>query len=417
MFEEFQLKKIKPYLHKDMSNKNDDYYALLEITKDASEDDIKKAYKKMALKWHPDRNPNNVEQATEMFKNISEAYEVLNNPEKRKVYDQFGKNGLANANGPNGGGFSNEDAQSIFEQMMRGMGPFGGMGFNIFQQHQPRDEGPRKGANVSFDLQVTLKELYLGCTKRVKVNRDVICNKCQGTAIKASSSITDIKCSECKGKGSKVIIQQLGPGFISQQQVQCNPCKGSGEFIPDTDRCEECKGNKVVKTETILDVNIEKGMKDGVKITFQGKSDEYPGRTAGDVIIVVKEKNPFEGFRRTADGENLVYRKKITLQEALCGYEFILEHLDGRKLYISCANDVITSESRRKIVGEGMPIRKNGVSTASKGDLLIEFEVQFPDNKTLTSKDRQKLKQFLPGPLSLSDKLTKSCIKYTPTEI
>jgi DnaJ homolog subfamily A member 2 len=397
-----------------MSSKTDDYYALLEISKDASDDDIKKAYRKMALKWHPDRNPNNVEEATEMFKNISEAYEILNDPEKRKIYDQYGKSGLNNAqNG--GGGFSNEDAQSIFEQMMRGMGPFGGMGFNIFQQQ--RDEGPKKGANVAFDMQVTLKDLYLGCTKRIKVNRDVICNKCQGTAIKSSSSITDIKCADCKGKGFKIVIQQLGPGFITQQQTHCNMCKGSGDFIPDKDRCDECKGNKVVKTETLLDVNIEKGMKEGTKITFQGKSDEYPGRIPGDIIVVIKEKNPFDGFRRTADGENLVYRKKITLQEALCGYEFILEHLDGRKMHITSNNDVITSDSRRKIVGEGMPVRKNGVLTGGKGDLLIEFEVQFPDNKSLTAKDRQKLKQFLPGPLSLSDQLTKGCVKYTPTEI
>ena len=401
-----------------MSNKNeekkDEYYTLLEIAKDASEDEVRKAYKKMALKWHPDRNPNNVEHATEMFKNISEAYEVLNDPEKRKIYDQHGKNGLQNANGPNGGGFSQDDAQSIFEQMMRGMGPFGGMNFNIFQQ---RDEGPKKGRDVSFELHVTLKDTYLGCAKKIKVNRDVICSKCQGTAIKASSSITDIKCSDCKGKGSKIVIQQLGPGFISQQQVHCNSCKGTGDFIPEKDRCEECKGNKVVKTETFLDVNIEKGMKDGTKITFPGKSDEYPGVIAGDVIVVIREKNPFEGFRRTAEGENLVYRKKITLQESLCGYEFILEHLDGRKLYICCNNDVIVPESRRKIVGEGMAIRKNGAPTGGKGDLFIEFEVQFPDNKNLTAKDRQKLKQFLPGPMALSDKVTKSCIKYTPTPL
>jgi DnaJ family protein A protein 2 len=403
---------------------NDDYYALLGISKGCSDDEVKKGYKKMALKWHPDRNPNNIQEATEMFKNISEAYEVLNDTEKRKIYDQHGKKGLAQNGQNGGGGFSHMNAQSIFEEMMRGGGgPFGNMGFNIFQQQ--RDEGPKKGPNVTFDLQVTLKDLYLGCTKKVKVHRDVICHKCQGTSIKSSSSITDIKCSECKGQGSKMVIQQLGPGFISQHQMPCNKCKGTGEYIPDSDRCEECKGNKVLKTETIIDINVEKGMKEGTKIVFQEKSDEYPGRTPGDIIVSVREKNPFEGFKRTPDGEHLIYRKKISLQEALCGYEFIIEHFDGRKLHINCNNDIITPDSRRKIKGEGMPLKNtssnpptsNAPPTTEKGDLFIEFEVEFPDPRSLTTKDKQKLKQFLPGPLGLSEKSTASCTKYTPTVV
>ena len=404
-----------------MSTNNTDYYALLEIGKGASEEEIKKAYKKCALKWHPDRNPNNVDEATDKFKYISEAYEVLSNPEKRKIYDQYGVKGLKENNVGHPGGFSDMDAQSIFEQIFRsgGMGNMGGMGggmggFHFFQHPQQQPQQPKKGNNVSFDLQLTLRELYLGCVKKLRVNRDTICHRCQGTSIKASSSITNIKCPECKGQGSKMVMQQLGPGFKSQQQVMCNKCKGSGEFIPEIDRCDECKGAKILRAETILDAEIQKGMKDGTKITFAGKSDEYPGRIPGDIIVVVKEKNPFEGFKRSPDGDHLVYKKTITLQEALCGYEFILDHLDGRQLYINSITDIITPQAMRKIVGEGMPIRKNGNDTGTKGDLFIEFDIVFPDNQHLTNKDKQKLKQVLPGPQKLPETTTKKCIPHTP---
>ena len=398
----------------------DDYYALLEISKGATDEEIKQAYKKCALKWHPDRNPNNIEVATEKFKNISEAYEVLKDADSRKIYDQYGVEGLKSNNQGHPGGFSHMDPQSIFEQLFRG-GSMGGMGgFSMFPGHgngRQRDQGPRKGDDVSFDLHITLKELFNGCVKKLKVNRDVICNKCQGTSIKASSSITDIKCADCKGQGARMITQQLGPGFVSQQQIICPKCKGSGEFIPDSDRCEECKGSKVLKTETILEANIEKGMKDGTKLTFAGKSDEFPGRIPGDVIVVIREKNPFDGFKRTPDGENLIYKKTISLQEALCGYEFTIDHLDGRKLYVACQTDIITPQTKRKITGEGMPIRKNGKATETKGDLFIEFDIIFPDNQHLTNKDKQKLKQVLPGPSRLSDKLIKTCVKYTPSAL
>ena len=214
---------------------------------------------------------------------------------------------------------------------------------------------------------------------------------------------------------------QLGPGFISQQQSACQKCQGTGEYIPDSERCEKCYGKKVVKTETILDVNVEPGMKEGTKVTFEGKSDEFPGRIPGDIIIVLRQKNPSEGFgtekggfKRTPDGNNLIYKKVITLQEALCGYDFIITHLDGRKLHVHSETDIITPNAKRKISKEGMVIRHGG-KEIGKGDLLIEFDILFPDQQHLTNKDKQKLLQVLPGGKKLDKKEAKSCnVSYIP---
>jgi DnaJ homolog subfamily A member 2 len=395
-----------------------DYYATLGVKKDSTEEEIKKAYKKAALKWHPDRNLDNVEEATNQFKNISEAYEILNDPEKKKIYDQYGEKGLKDhlSGGPGGpgGGFGN--ANDIFSHFFGGggFGGFGGGGGMNFQHKQQR--GPSKGKTVIFDLQLTLNEIYMGCVKKLKVKRNVICDKCQGTSIKSASSITDLTCGDCKGIGMKTKVVQIAPGFMTQQQSPCQKCNGSGEFIPKSERCERCDGNKVVKTDTLLEINVEKGMKDGTKITFEGKSDEYPNTIPGDVIIVLRQKNPSScGFKRTPDGNNLIYKKTITLQEALCGYEFILKHLDGRKLHIHSQTDIITPNCKRKISGEGMAIRQKG-KEIGKGDLFIEFDIVFPDKQHLTNKDKQKLKQILKGGPKLSkDHLKNSCGKFTPS--
>lgn len=404
-----------------------DYYEVLGVKKDASQEEIKKAYKKAALKWHPDRNPNNVEEATNKFKTISEAYEILSDEEKKKIYDQHGEKGLKDHINGRGGpsGFAN--ANDLFAQMFGSFGGGGG-GFDggMFGGMFPGGGmGGRntKGKTVVFDLHLTLNEIYTGCIKKLKVKRNIICDKCQGTAINSNSSITNITCNDCKGMGMKMSVVQIAPGFISQQQTTCKKCSGTGEFIPSEDRCQQCSGAKVVKSDTQLDINVEKGMKEGTKITFPSKSDEYPNTTPGDIIIVLKQKsasdtdmngNTSSKFKRTPDGNNLIYKKTITLQEALCGYEFVITHLDGRKLHISSQNDIITPNCKRKISGEGMAIRQGGKEIGT-GDLFIEFDIVFPDQQHLTNKDKQKLKQILKGsqPLSKED-LRDVSVKHTP---
>ena len=396
-----------------------DYYAILGVKKNANIDEIKKSYKTEALKWHPDRNPDNVEEATKKFQLISKAYEVLSDPKKKDIYDQHGEQGLKEG-GPSG--FAN--ANDLFSQMFGGGFPRGSGFASMFsdmntRSHGSREGQPRKGKNVTFDLQLTLEQLFVGCTKKLKIRRNVICDKCQGTAIKGESLFTDTTCNNCNGKGIQIKIAQLGPGFISQQQTTCQMCSGTGEYIPTSERCEECVGAKVVKTETTLEVNIERGMKDGTKITFPSKSDEYPNVITGDVIIVVKQINPSDGFlnakescgfKRTPEGNNLIYKKVLTLQEALCGYEFIFTHLDGRKIHVKSENDIIIPNSKRKIVGEGMPIRHGG-KEIGVGDLFIEFDVLFPDKQHLTNKDKQKLLQVLPGPTKINKNEIKECVK------
>lgn len=367
-----------------MSNGDDDFYKILGIEKSASTEQIKKGYKKGALKWHPDRNPNNQEEATEKFKIVSEAYDILSNPEKRKIYDTYGKKGLQDATHQHGGNRSNMtemDMQNIFQHMF----PFSNQ--HSMQSRQSR--GPIKGQNVLFDMLIDLKDLYTGCQKKLKVTRNVICNVCKGSGCHGDSVLMDTNCSDCKGSGAKVITRQLGPGFVTQQRIVCDKCNGSGDFIPLSDQCKTCKGEKVTKEGTILQVNIEKGMQAGEKIRFAQKNDEYPGTIPGDIIVQIRERNNTKQFQRIRN--DLVFKKEITLQEALCGFEFIITHLDKRNLLISNNHDVIKPNDRRSVKGEGMPI-KNG---SGNGDLIVLFDVIFPKNNELSDKDIQQLKTVL----------------------
>jgi len=206
--------------------KETEFYDLLGISPDADESAIKKGYRKMAIKYHPDKNPGD-KNAEEMFKKVGEAYETLSDPEKRKIYDRFGKEGLTNQ-----GGMGAHSAADIFSQFFGGMG-FGGFG----------NSGPRRGDNISSALQVSLEDLYNGKKQKMAVTRNVICSSCKGTG--AKNGIKPKKCSECDGRGIKVVIRQMGM-MIQQSQQECPVCHGSGEIINEKDKCTQCKGRKVV---------------------------------------------------------------------------------------------------------------------------------------------------------------------------
>ncbi|XP_028306924.1 dnaJ homolog subfamily A member 4 [Gouania willdenowi] len=340
------------------------YYDLLGVSPTASPDEIKKAYRKLALKYHPDKNPNEGER----FKLISQAYEVLSDAKKRDLYDQGGEQAIKE--GGVGGASSPMDIFNMF---------FGGGG----QMHRER-----RGKNVVHQISVTLEEMYNGATRKLGLQKNVICDKCDGYGGKKG---TLEKCSTCKGRGVQIRVQQLGPGMIQQTQSMCSDCQGQGEKFSSKDRCKNCNGHKVERKKKIMEVHIDKGMKDGQKITFHGEGDQEPGLEPGDVIIVLDQKT-HPVFQR--QGENLVMKMKLKLVEALCGFRKTIQTLDNRMLIITSeSGEVIKHNDIKYVQNEGMPLYKEPFE---KGQLLIHFQVEFPEKHWLPQHLMYQLERLLP---------------------
>ncbi|KAH7819849.1 putative Hsp40 [Monocercomonoides exilis] len=343
------------------------FYDILGIDPSASQDDIKKAYRKMALKWHPDKNKDNPE-ASEKFKEIGMAYEILSNPEKKEIYDTHGEDGLK--------GEEYTPATSIFEHLMGGFFPGGG-------SRRRR----RKGDSVVHHIQCSLADLYHGKTQKMKLSKQVLCSECDGKGTKKSGGSKT--CSGCNGQGVRLVMRQLGPGFIQQSQETCPQCNGKGTTIKEKDKCKECGGEGVVSAKKVLEVHVEPGTEPGKRIVFENEGDQEPDMEPGDVVIIVDQK-PHELFQR--QGSDLHIKKKISLGEALCGFSFCVETLDKRVLLVSAAGgEIIKPGDVRIVAGEGMPVYRDPLS---KGDLVVHFEVVYPEKGTLT-KEAQTILQII----------------------
>ncbi|PWA30531.1 hypothetical protein CCH79_00015260, partial [Gambusia affinis] len=340
------------------------YYDLLGVSPKASTDEIKKAYRKLALKYHPDKNPNEGEK----FKLISHAYEVLSDPKKRDLYDQGGEQAIKE-----GGMSSGASPMDVFDMF------FGGGG---------RMQRERRGKNVVHQLSVTLEEMYNGSTRKLGLQKNVICEKCDGYGGKKGALE---KCSTCKGRGVQIRVQQIGPGMIQQTQSMCHDCQGQGEKFNAKDRCKNCNGHKLERKKKILEVHIDKGMKDGQKITFHGEGDQEPGLEPGDVVIVLDQKeHPL--FQR--QGDDLVMKMNIKLAEALCGFRKTVRTLDNRSLIISTMpGEVIKHNDIKCVQNEGMPIHRDPYE---RGMLIIQFQVEFPENHWLPEHLMFQLERLLP---------------------
>lgn len=343
------------------------YYDTLGVSPTATEVEIKKAYRKLALKYHPDKNPEDPEK----FKHISQAYETLSDSKKRKVYDEGGENALQEGGGGGGGGF--HSPMDIFD-MFFGTGGRGGRA--------------QRGKDVIHQLGVTLEELYNGSLRKLALQKNVVCDKCEGRGGKKGAVE---KCAPCRGSGMQVHMRQLGPGMVQQIQAVCSECKGQGERIRDRDRCKTCQGNKVVRERKILEVHIDKGMKDGQKITYTGEGDQEPGLQPGDIIIVLDERE-HKTYRRR--GQDLIMSMDIELVEALCGFQKIIKMLDDRELLItSHKGEVIKHDDIKVVLSEGMPLYKQPFE---KGRLIIHFKVNFPQPNSLDTEKLNKLEELLP---------------------
>jgi len=329
---------------------NEGLYKALGVSKDADESEIKKAYRKLALKHHPDKGGD-----VEKFKEISMAAEILMDSEKRSVYDRYGLEGLEQGGG--GGGGNAEDIFSMF---------FGGGGGRRGPQ------GPQKGEDIVHPIKASLEDLYNGKTTRLAINRNKLCEDCEGRGGKVGA---EKDCSDCNGRGVRVQLRQIGPGMVQQIQSACPTCKGSCKIINEKDKCKSCKGKKTYKDRKVLECQIEKGMKNGQKIRFGGEADELPGTIPGDVIFVVQEKE-HDKFKRK--GADLVTHIDLELSEALCGFTKTIVHMDGRVLRIdSPAGRVVKPDSVHMIEGEGMPYHGNPFT---KGRLFVIFRVNFPSS-------------------------------------
>lgn len=343
------------------------FYDILGVKPGCSPDDLKKAYRKLALKYHPDKNPNEGEK----FKQISQAYEVLSDTEKRSIYDQGGEQALKE--GGVSGGFSSP--MDLFDMFFGG-----GFGGGRTRRRE------RRGKDVVHQLTISLEELYKGTVRKLALQKNIICDKCEGRGGKKGAVE---QCPTCRGTGMQVQVQQLGPGMLQQIQSVCPECRGQGERINPKDRCKQCQGKKVVRDRKILEVHVDKGMVDGQKIVFNGEGDQEPELEPGDIIIVLDEKE-HPVFKR--NGHDLILRLEIQLVEALCGFQKVIRTLDDRDLVITqLPGEVIKHGDVKCIMNEGMPRYKNPFE---KGRLIVQFWVQFP--KTIIPELIPQLENCLP---------------------
>ncbi|CDK27819.1 unnamed protein product [Kuraishia capsulata CBS 1993] len=347
-------------------------YDILGVSPNATEAQLKKAYRVGALKFHPDKNPS--PEAAEKFKDISSAYEVLNDAEKREIYDNYGEEGL-NGGGPGGmGGGMDSD---IFSHFFGGMFPGG-------QQRGP--QGPQRGQDIKHVISCTLEELYKGRDAKLALRKTVLCKSCEGRGGKAGSVK---KCTGCGGSGTKFITRQMGP-VIQRMQAVCDECNGSGDIIPPKDRCTVCNGKKTTQERKILEVHISAGMRSGEKVVFRGEGDQGPDIIPGDVVFVIEEK-PHPNFQR--QGDDLYYNAKVDLLTALAGGEFVVKHISGDWLKVDIIpGEVIAPGTFKVIEDQGMPVYRYG----GHGHLFVKFDVEFPKNNFATEEQLQSLEKILP---------------------
>lgn len=348
-------------------------YDVLGVAPDASESELKKAYRKLALQFHPDKNPD----AGDRFKEITAAYDILSDPKKRELYDQYGEKGLSE-----GGMGGAEDLFSAF--FGGGGGFFGGGGGGGGRRNKER-----RGKDVVHQLKVTLEDLYNGKVSKLALQKTVLCSACEGVGGKKGSSKT---CETCNGNGVTLRMRQIGPGMVQQIQAVCQDCGGEGEIIKEKDRCKQCKGKKTENQRKVLEVHVDKGMKNGQRIVFNGEGDQTPGVTPGDVVIILEEKPHARFVRRDRD---LSMVQEISLSTALTGGQFVITHLDQRKLLVKInPGEVVKPDDIKVIVGEGMPTHKNPFD---KGNLLIKFTIVFPPPNWINASKLTQLKQLLPA--------------------
>ena len=357
-----------------------DYYEVLGLQKGASEDEIKKAYRKLAVKYHPDRNPDDKE-AAEKFREATEAYEILSDDQKRPIYDQYGFAGVDGMN--QGGGAQYSHAFHDFSDLFGGAGGgfsdifdsiFGG-GFGGGSSRGR--SGPAAGSSLRYDLHILFKDAVYGTTADIHFKHNEACEACKGTGGAAGSSRKT--CPTCNGMGQ---VRQ-GNGFFTIQQA-CPKCGGKGTTIDKP--CSSCRGTGLQEKSKQMSLKIPAGVDNGKRIVIRGMGDAGEnGGPAGDLVVVLHvESHPF--FER--DGSDLYCAVPITMAQAALGCEVAITSLDGKKVTIKVPDGTQNGKLLR-IKGEGVPLS----GSSRKGDLYVKIMVQIPNH--LSSKQKELLKQYL----------------------
>ena len=372
-----------------------DYYEVLGVDKSASEDEIKKAYRKIAIKYHPDRNPGDKE-AEEKFKEAAAAYNILHDPKTRQQYDQFGFNGPNMGGGFGGfGGFEStmnmDDIFSMFGDI------FGGHGFGGFGGGQRRPQQHR-GSDLRLKVKLTLEEINTGVTKKFKVRKDIHCPHCNGSGAEAGSQKEP--CPTCHGQGYITHTTQSIFGMMQQQSV-CPTCGGEGMVIKN--KCKHCGGTGVEKGEEVVEINIPAGVAEGMVVNVPGKGNagKHNG-TPGDIQVFIEEE-PHETFVR--DGNDLIYNLLLDFPTAALGGDVEIPTIEGTKLKVKLDNGTQPGKTLR-LRGKGLPAVQgygNG-----RGDLVVNISVYVP--KTLSKEEKQAIEQFKGSDNFKGDKQTRDSI-------
>jgi len=351
-----------------------DYYEVLGVTRNASKEEIKKAYRKMAIKYHPDKNPDDSE-AEEKFKEAAEAYEVLSDDTKRQRYDQFGHDGVKGAGGFGGGGMSMDDIFSSFGDIFGdafGFGGFGGFGGSRGGQRV------NKGSNIRIRVKLTLAEMVTGVEKKLKVKKYVECKTCNGSGAKNNSFST---CSTCNGSGR---VTRISNTFLGQMQTTgtCPTCGGEGKIIRD--KCTTCYGEGIVTDEEVITVKIPPGVTEGMQLNVSGKGNAARrGGVNGDLLVVIEE---IEDPNFIRDGNDLIHNLYINLPDAILGTTAEVPTVEGK---VRIKIDPGTQSGKiLRLRNKGIP-QVNGYG---RGDMLVQINVWIPEK---VSKEEQKILEKL----------------------
>lgn len=374
-----------------------DYYEVLEVSKSASVDEIKKAYRKLAIKYHPDRNPGDAE-AEAKFKEAAEAYDVLHDPQKRQQYDQFGFDapggGFGGGNPFGGaGGFSMDDIFSMFGDVFGGHGGgFGGFGGG--GQQAPK----YRGSDLRLKVRLSLQEVATGVTKKFKVRKDVTCEHCHGTGAEGGSGTET--CPNCHGSGVEIRTQQSMFGMI-QTQTACHVCGGEGTIIKN--KCTHCQGEGVVKGEEVVEINIPAGVAEGMVLNVPGKGNAGKHNGVTGNIQVYIEEEPNETFVR--DGQNVIYNLLLDFPTAVLGGQVEIPTIDGSNVKIKIEPGTQPGKTLR-LRGKGLPAVQ-GYGTGI-GDLVVHISIYVP--KELTKSEKKAIEELRDSENFRGDKNTKRSI-------
>jgi len=367
-----------------------DFYDVLGVTKSATAEEIKKAYRKMAIKYHPDKNPGD-KQAEDNFKEAAEAYEILSNAEKKQRYDHYGHAGVGGASGGGGGygggGMNMEDIFSQFGDIFGNGGGGGGSPFDSFfgggGQQSRGGRRVAKGSNLRIKVKLTLEEIANGTEKKIKVNKQVSCKTCDGTGAKDKSSVST--CKTCGGSGA---VRRVTNTILGQMQTSstCPTCNGSGQQI--TSKCTVCHGEGTTRGEETISINIPAGVSDGMQLSMSGKGNAAPnGGVPGDLIILIEE-TPHESLKR--EGNNVVYDLHVSIIDAALGFSAEVPTIDGKaKIKIEPGTQ---SGKLLRLKGKGIP----EVNSYHRGDEIIHVNIWTP--KALSAEERTMLEKLRESP-------------------